>query len=156
MNISYIFSVFYFSLMALFLLFSGVWIFIEKIGLSIDSIIRYYAGSTVDGITEKSLYGQLEVMVPHLGAMGLFIMVTIHFLVFTPLRRKKYFLLFSTGVFITAFLNIVSGMVVSFGIEQFAAVKLTAFVLFSLFSFTAIMLLVVDLLKTLRYESSLE
>ncbi len=155
MNISYLYAITYFSLMSLLLIISGIWIFIEKIGFNLASIIAYYAGDQLHGIPAKSLYGQLEVLVPHLGAMGLFIMVVMHFLVFTPVREKKYFIPLSLLLFFSAFTSITSGVIISFGVHQFAIVKLVSFCMFCTLSFIALVMLLSDVLKSLKTDTDL-
>ncbi|HFU74530.1 MAG TPA: hypothetical protein ENK65_03150 [Helicobacteraceae bacterium] len=129
MHQAYRLSIFYFTLFALLLLTTGTFLFLSKIGLSIDDINNYYAGNAALFINAKSSYGQLETAVPHLGGMGLFIMVMGHFLLFASKKTKKSMHLTLILLFITALLDIVSGFLISAGFYFFTWVKLSSFIL---------------------------
>jgi len=76
----------YFALFCIALLVSGLMLLILKTGINIEGVFTYYH--------TKSYEGLLELTHPHLGAMGVFIMVIGHFFLFTPLRhRMKWWLI---------------------------------------------------------------
>lgn len=152
MKTAYLFALSYFSAMSLLLLASGVWIFVENIGFSIEAVVLYYAGDATAGVSAKSLYGQLEVAVPHLGAMGLFIMVVTHFLLFAPKKRRKHLGVIAICTFAAALLNIASGIAVSSGWLLFASVKLAAFALFCAAALFTVGLLLYETLRTLHRQ----
>jgi hypothetical protein len=152
MKTAYLFALSYFAIMALLLLASGIWIFVEKIGFTPGAIVAYYAGDEALGRSAKSIYGQLEVTVPHLGAIGLFIMVIMHFLIFVPKKRQKYLVIIALITFSAALLNIASGIFVSVGYHTFAMLKLIAFSLFSLMLFWILSLVLAESLRTLHHQ----
>ena len=62
----------YFLLMLLMLLITGVWMLLLHTSLNIESFTDYYV--------KKSIFGLLEVVTPHLFAMGTVIFILTHFL----------------------------------------------------------------------------
>ena len=72
MNNLYAVSIRYFLLMLFMLLITGVWMLLLHTSLSLEGFSNYYA--------EKSSFGLLEVVTPHLFAMGIVIFVLTHFL----------------------------------------------------------------------------
>lgn len=135
MHQAYRLSIFYFSCFALLLLVSAVTLFISKIGFSLEAIEAYYAGNEALFITAKSSYGQLETAVPHLGAMGLFIMVTGHFLLFAPKHTRKGMIPIFYLLFIAVLGDIFSGFFIAKGIALFIWIKLLSFVLLVVLGF---------------------
>lgn len=123
MQRAYRFAIGYFALFGLLMLGSGAWLFFAKIGFAPDAVQLYYLGS--DTIPRKSGYGLLETAVPHLGAMGLLIMVMAHFLLFAPKKAKRQAVILLITLFIAAATDIVSGAVVAAG--GWVWVKLVAF-----------------------------
>ena len=131
----------YFLIFSLLLIWSSILLFEHKIGFSVDSIQTYYLGSIQENIREKTLFGLLKMVLPHLFAFGLFIMVLLHFLIFTKergtLRAKSLIYI----IFLSAFLEISSAFLIVLGIEFFAYVKLLSFAAFEVLIIYAIFLL---------------
>jgi hypothetical protein len=132
MHQSYRIAIAYFVLFGTLLLASGAVLFFNKIGFSYEAVQNYYLGSETLFTTPKSSYGLLEVALPHLGSMGLFIMVTGHFLLFSDKRRKQLATKVVIALFIAALLDIFSGFLIVQGLELFVWVKLAAFALLQL------------------------
>ena len=113
----------YFALFSLMLLGSGAWMFFQKTGFALAKITAYYGTKSVEGVWELSY--------PHLGGIGLFIMVLGHFFMFTPLRHHvhKGFIL----LFVTALLMIFTpfGLIAGWGwlsiIKFFSVISVLAF-----------------------------
>lgn len=125
MHQAYRFAIGYFALFALMMLFSGAWLFYCKIGFTPEQVSLYYFGdATRPG---KSSYGLLESAVPHLGAMGMFIMVTAHFLLFATPRAKRLAVRLSIALFAAALLDIASGSMIAWGWSAWSWIKLGAF-----------------------------
>ncbi|MEA2110793.1 MAG: hypothetical protein U9P71_01965 [Campylobacterota bacterium] len=70
----------YFALFSVLLLMTGLVMFYLKTGVSLEGTLEYYRVKSYDGL--------LELSYPHLGGMGIFIMVLGHFFLFTSLRYK--------------------------------------------------------------------
>jgi len=132
MHQSYRFAIAYFALFGMLLLISGMVLFFSKIGFSYGAVESYYLGSEALFTGPKSSYGLLETALPHLGSMGLFVMVTGHFLLFSDKRRKQLALRTVTALFISALLDIFSGFLIVEGWSFFIWVKLAAFALLQL------------------------
>ena len=127
MHRAYRFAIGYFALFGLLLLGSGGWLFYAKIGFTPEAVALYYGGS--DTVPGKSAYGLLETAVPHLGAMGLFIMVAAHFLLFAPKRAKRLAAKLVLALFAAAACDIAAGPAVAAGFPAWSWLKLMAFAL---------------------------
>lgn len=132
MHQSYRYAIAWFVLFGTLLLLSGMVLFFSKIGFSYESVQSYYLGSEALFSAPKSSYGLLETALPHLGSMGLFIMVTGHFLLFSDKRRKQLATKVVIALFIAALLDIFSGFLIVQGLELFVWVKLAAFAVLQL------------------------
>jgi hypothetical protein len=127
MHQSYRFAIAWFALFGMLLLLSGMLLFFSKIGFSYEAVQSYYLGSEALFTTPKSSYGLLEVALPHLGSMGLFIMVSGHFLLFSEQRKKRLAQKTVSALFIAALLDIFSGFLIVEGWTFFIWIKLLAF-----------------------------
>jgi len=108
-------------------LLSGIWLFIEKFGLTPSELTLYFAGDEKNFIMPKSLEGLLETAVPHFLAISTTIFVYGHFLLFTDvISQNKKFLLIS-ALFIAAMIDIFSPFGIIYGFELFAWTKVIAF-----------------------------
>ena len=145
MHQSYRVAIAYFTIFASLLLLSGGVLFISKLGMSYESVSMFYLGNPEQFSQPKSSYGLLETALPHLGAMGLFIFVTAHFMLFSPKKSRQRTVLPATVLFIAALLDIGSGFLITQGWTFFVGVKIVAFItlqivglylLFTLFKFT--------------------
>lgn len=132
MQQSYRQAIAYFALFGVLLLASGMVLFFSKIGFSYEAVQSYYLGNEALYINPKSSYGLLEVALPHLGAMGLFIMVTGHFLLFSDKRRKHLATKTVAALFVVAFLEIFSGFLIVEGLAFFIWIKFITFALLQL------------------------
>lgn len=72
MNRHYTITVYYFLLMLLMLLITGIWMLLLHTSLDLTAFTQYYV--------EKSFYGLLETVTPHLFAMGTIVFILTHFL----------------------------------------------------------------------------
>ena len=132
MHQSYRYAIAWFALFGALLLLSGMVLFFSKIGFSYTAVQSYYLGSEALFTSPKSSYGLLETALPHLGSMGLFIMVTGHFLLFASKERKRRAVKPVIALFIVALLDIFSGFLIVEGWSFFIWVKLAAFALLQL------------------------
>ena len=127
MHQSYRFAIAYFAIFGTLLLLSGAVLFVNKLGISHESVSTFYLGSVEQFSQPKSSYGLLETALPHLGAMGLFIFVLAHFMLFTPKKERQKTLLPAVVLFIAALLDIGSGFLIVQGWTFFVSVKIIAF-----------------------------
>ena len=127
MHQSYRYAILYFSIFGFLLLLSGAVLFISKLGISYESISLFYLGSSEQFSQPKSTLGLLETALPHLGAMGLFIFVTGHFLLFSPKKEKVKAVVPAILMFVAALVDIGSGFLITQGITTFIWIKIIAF-----------------------------
>lgn len=132
MKKSYRYAITYFALMSILLLISGTWLFAAKIGFSPEALSAYYLGDAARYTQPKSMHGLLEVALPHLGSTGLFIMVTGHFLIFTPAKKRRMAVVLVIALLAAALLNILSPFGIIAGFTLFAWLKLFAFATFEI------------------------
>jgi hypothetical protein len=125
MHSAYRTAIGYFALFGLLLLGSGAVLFFSKIGFSPEAMTLYYLGN--DESAGKSAYGLLETAVPHLGAMGLFIMVLGHFMLFAPNKAKRKAIKLTVTLLIAAAFDIISGPMIAAGYTFWVWIKLGAF-----------------------------
>jgi len=148
MQKAYKLSILYYLLFSLLLITSAVMLFEHKIGFSVNQVLEYYIGSEEKFIPAKSAKGILKLVLPHIFVFGLFIMVLLHFLVFTRLRYKKSTLTLIYLTFITALLEIFTPFMIISGFSFFAYIKL-----FSFFAFLSLILYIFWLLfRSIVYE----
>ena len=132
MQKAYKYSIIYFLLFSTLLLGSSILIFENKIGFSINAILSYYQGDEQKFISAKTTTGLLKIILPHIFAFGLFIMVVLHFLIFTKHRNQKKTKFIIYFVFIMAILELSSPFFIINGLDFFAYIKISSFFGFEL------------------------
>lgn len=130
LNRLYNYTVAYFLLFSVLLLLSGALLFADKIGFSYESVLHYYLGDENSFSTAKSYLGVLKIILPHVFTFGLFVMVVLHFLVFTKKRNTKEIYLLIYLTFFSAFLELFSPFFILWGFHFFAYIKILSFFLF--------------------------
>jgi len=124
---NYIVALRYFLIMAIMLLFTGIWIFMLHTSLSIDGTRDYYA--------LKSFFGLLETVSPHLFGMSLLIFILTHFFaIIKDAKKKKDHTLF-TLFFIVMLLANISGFFIEESDIFYTKIKLTSTLVFVAYSF---------------------
>ena len=129
MQKAYKYSILYFLVFSFLLIGSSIALFQVKIGFSIDAVLSYYQGNTTLFTPAKSSLGILKIILPHIFGFGLFIMVLLHFLVFTKLNNSKHLQILIYLAFTLAFLEIFTPFLIIQGILFFAYIKLFSFIL---------------------------
>ena len=151
MHQSYRFAIIYFTIFGTLLLLSGAVLFFSKLGISYKSISTFYLGSAAQFSQSKSSYGLLETALPHLGAMGLFIFVTAHFMLFTDKKQKQKSIAPAIALFIAALLDIASGFMIIQGFSIFVWVKIVAFMSLQLLGLYLLFILFQNTLKSIAH-----
>ncbi|MEA2099313.1 MAG: hypothetical protein U9P72_04200 [Campylobacterota bacterium] len=123
-------AVVYFILFSLLLLASSVVIFEHKIGFSKEGVLNYYLGNEELFIPAKSGAGIFKIILPHIFVFGLFAMVILHFVIFTKQKTKTKNLAYL--LFISAFLEIFTPLLIINDFHSFAYLKLLSFFLFEI------------------------
>jgi hypothetical protein len=137
---AYRYAIAYFTLFGGLLLLSGFWLFALKIGFTPSHVAAYYLGDEALFTAPKSFAGLMESALPHLGGMGLFVMVTAHFLHFAPRKKKPGAKRMAVILFIAALLDIFSPFAIINGFAFFAWVKLASFFALQLLGLTLLWL----------------
>ena len=132
MTKAYKYSIVYFLVFSLLLILSGVLLFEYKIGFSVEQISSYYLGDEDKFINPQTSSSILKIFTPHIFAFGLFIMVLLHFLIFTKKRSSKTLKAVIYLTFLSAILELLSPFGIINNIEFFAYVKLLSFIIFDL------------------------
>ena len=127
MHSLYKYAIVYFLLFSLLLLGSSFLLFEHKIGFSQLEVLNYYLGNEESFMIAKTPLGLLKIILPHIFAFGLFMMVILHFLVFTNKRNSSEVLFIIYAAFIAAFLELFSPFLILGGIWIFAYVKIASF-----------------------------
>ena len=127
MTKAYRYSIIYFLAFSLLLLLSSYLLFDTKIGFSYTGVLEYYLGNEEKFILAKTQLGVLKLILPHIFAFGLFMMVMLHFLIFTKYRNTRQVSFIIYASYITAFLELSSPFFILHGFEFFALVKLFSF-----------------------------
>jgi len=145
-NRSYEYALFYFILFSLLFLASSAILFFVKIGFSYDAVLHYYTGNEELFIASKSYSGLLKVILPHVFAFGLFIMVILHFLIFTKKRETKELRYIIYLSFVSAFLEIFSPFAIIRGYHFFVYLKIISFITLELLLLYALYLMLKSIL----------
>ncbi len=132
MTKAYKYSIIYFLAFSLLLMISGVLLFEYKIGFSVEQISSYYLGDEDKFINPQTSSSILKIITPHTFAFGLFIMVLLHFLIFTKKRNSKTLKIVIYLTFMSAILELLSPFGIINSIEFFAYLKLLSFIIFEL------------------------
>ena len=146
---SYRLAIVYFTLFSLLLLSSGTVLFVQKLGMSYESVEVFYLGSKEQFCQPKSSFGLLETALPHLGGMGLFIFITGHFLLFSPKKEKVKAFLPVVLMFVAVFVDINSGFMIIQGWTVFIWIKLLAFFTLQIVGFYLLFIVLKNALKSL-------
>lgn len=109
---------------------SAAVLFVRKIGLSPQAVRAFYLGSEAAFTRPRSLDGLLEVAVPHLLAVPMTLLVTVHLVGFAAVLRPRPFA-FLTGVaFGSALTGIAGGFAIRFVWPGLAWLEIAAFATF--------------------------
>ena len=139
LNKKYESLILYYSLFVCLLVISAFIVFAQNIGFSNEQILSYYS--------QKTILGLLKVNLPHTLLFGLFSMVNLHFLLFTSAKGELRFL--TPTLYTFAALELLSPLIILFGLEFFSYVKLA-----SLIGFTFVTLYICALLaRSILFES---
>jgi len=134
MNNNYRLSIIYFCIFSVMLLLSSIVLFGYKIGFSVESVIEYYLGNEELFIQAKSFGGILETITPHSFAIGLFVMVVSHFILFIKKAKSRLNISIIITLFITLFIEIFSPILIINGYTIFAVLKFVSFIIFEILS----------------------
>jgi hypothetical protein len=134
----------YMLLYVLAILLSGVWLFLLSQGVNHTEVITAFEKILSDPV-EKSVHGLVEVVTPHLFSMTALIFVVAHFLLFSTKIPKRFSLVVTAVLFVTALINIFSYFLISVGVVMSGWIKLISLVLFLLVFFVLLLMVAFSL-----------
>jgi hypothetical protein len=126
---------------------TSILMFLEKLGFSYKTVVRYYLGDPELFMNPRSFQGLLEVTHFHLFAMGFFFVVFCHLLLFTPWseKSKRWLTLLLAFSLIS---DVLSGWLIRYLNENFAWLKLISFGFFQSTSFILLAGLTIGLFRS--------
>ena len=107
---------------------SAAVLFARKMGLSPEAVHAFYLGSEAAFTRPRSLEGLLEVAVPHLLAVPMALLVTVHLVGFAALLRPRPLAWLAGAAFGSALAGIAAGFAIRFLWPGLAWLKIAAFV----------------------------
>jgi hypothetical protein len=131
-----------FATMVAMVMATGAVLFARKIGFDGDHVRAFYLGSEAGFAPPRSLAGLLEVAVPHLLAVPLLLLVTLHLVAFALGLRRRPFSLLAGFTFACAAAGIGAGFAIRFAWPWLAPLKVAAFVGFQATMLAWLLLLV--------------
>ena len=147
------FLIIFFSFFTLVFIVFNFFIFYVELGLTPESIKDYYLGNPKKYAKPKTLEGLFKVFYPHLLSMALYSFTVAHLLLFTELKKV---ISTTTGLilFVSSFLDNISGLFIRFFNESFVYLKMISFIIFELFSLFAIIYIISDILISFKTEKT--
>ena len=126
----------YMIIYVLLIMLSGVWLFLLAQGLEGEESIIATLNHVIIAPAEKSIEGLIEVVTPHLFAIGTLIFVVAHFMLFSTKVSQKFSLIVAMVLFMVAMFDIFSYFAISFGLVVsgwFKLLAMSAFIVLFLF-----------------------
>ncbi len=122
----------YMLIYVILILMSGVWLFLLSQGLDCSESIMNTLKNIIIAPADKSIEGLIEVVTPHLFAIGTLIFVTAHFMLFSTKVSQKVSLVVAMILFVFALFDIFAYFAITFGLVVSGWIKLVAMSVFVL------------------------
>jgi hypothetical protein len=119
-------------------------LFLTKFGITPRSVADYYLGNPELFIRKKTLAGLMSVFNPHLVSMAVYLFTVAHFAFFTNLRKKVQW---SAVMFLFAFVDNLSGLLILYFGPFFALIKILSFLGFTLSLYYLSMVILISILR---------
>ncbi|GIU00751.1 hypothetical protein TSL6_12570 [Sulfurovum sp. TSL6] len=116
----------YMLIYIMLILMSGVWLFLLSQGLGCSESIIATMKNVINAPADKSIEGLVEVVTPHLFAIGTLIFVTAHFMLFSTKVSQKISLIVAMVLFVFALFDIFAYFAIAFGLVVSGWIKLVA------------------------------
>lgn len=116
----------YMMIYVILILMSGVWLFLLSQGLECKQSVIGALQNLISAPADKSIEGLIEVVTPHLFAMGTLIFVVAHFMLFSTKVSQKVSLIIAMALFMLAMFDIFSYFAITFGLVVSGWIKLLA------------------------------
>ncbi|WP_457747881.1 hypothetical protein [Sulfurimonas sp.] len=115
-------SIIYFVFFSLLLLLSSIALFEVKIGISYNAAPLH----------SQSLFTIIKTILPHIFGFALFLMILLHFLIFSTYKTNPHFKWLIILSFLSAFIEIFSSVTLFYEFEIFIYIKIVSFIVFEL------------------------
>ncbi len=122
----------YMLIYIILILMSGVWLFLLSQGLECSESIIATLKNVIIAPADKSIEGLIEVVTPHLFAIGTLIFVVAHFMLFSTKVSQKVSLMVAMVLFVFALFDIFAYFAITFGLVVSGWIKLVAMSVFVL------------------------
>lgn len=122
----------YMLIYVILILISGLWLFLLSQGLESSESVMSTFKNVITTPAHKCVEGMIEVVTPHLFAIGTLIFVTAHFMLFSTKVSQKMSLMVAMLVFIFALFDIFSYFAITFGLLVSGWIKLLSMFIFVL------------------------
>ena len=122
----------YMLIYVILILMSGLWLFLLSQGFDSSESVMSTLTNVISTPTIKSVEGLIEVVTPHLFAIGTLIFVTAHFMLFSTKVSQKVSLIVAMLLFVFALFDIFSYFAITFGLVVSGWIKLVAMSVFVL------------------------
>jgi len=132
MQQAYKYAILYYLVFSLLLLVSSISLFEIKIGFSYSEVLKYYLGNEESFMMAKTAVGLLKIILPHIFGFALFVMVILHFVMFTKTDKRRVMPYLIRASFLSAFIELFSPFFILNGFEFFGYLKLLSFVVFEI------------------------
>lgn len=116
----------YMLIYVILILMSGLWLFLLSQGLESSGSLIGTLKSVIATPADKSVEGLIEVVTPHLFAIGTLIFVAAHFMLFSTKVSQKVSLMVAMLLFVFALFDIFSYFAITFGLVVSGWIKLLA------------------------------
>ena len=116
----------YMLIYVILILMSGLWLFLLSQGLESSESVMSTLNNVITAPAHKSVEGLIEVVTPHLFAIGTLIFVTAHFMLFSTKVSQKVSLMVAMLLFVFALFDIFSYFAITFGLVVSGWIKLLA------------------------------
>ena len=135
----------YMLVYVVFILSTGIWLFLLSQGLNSSDGVMSTIMSIVNSPEPKSVHTFIEVAAPHMFAIGAMVFVVSHFMLFSTKILQKTSLIVSMLLFIFALLNIFSYSAITFGFLVSGWIKLLSISIFILLFLLMLLMVAVSL-----------
>ena len=122
----------YMLIYVVLILMSGLWLFLLSQGFESSESVMSTLKNVITTPAVKSVEGLIEVVTPHLFAIGTLIFVTAHFMLFSTKVSQKVSLIVAMLLFVFALFDIFSYFAITFGLVVSGWIKLVAMSVFVL------------------------
>ena len=116
----------YMLIYVILILMSGLWLFLLSQGFDSSESVISTLKNVITTPAHKSVEGLIEVVTPHLFAIGTLIFVTAHFMLFSTKISQKVSLIVAMLLFVFALLDIFAYFAITFGLVVSGWIKLVA------------------------------